>query len=147
MMPNVKGLQQAAATQKLARSGFNNVAVQSDPQSTAPQGQVVNQTPSPGQNYAPSTQVTLYVSGGGVQVPPVTNLPVDSARSELQSYGFQVNIDDTAGPAGTQPGIVWNQNPAQGTTEPKNFTVTIFVQPQATASPSPSASARRRLLD
>jgi serine/threonine-protein kinase len=142
-LPNVQGLQQAAATQKLASAGFNNVSVQSDPQSAEPQGQVVRQTPNPGASYPPSTQVTIYVSGGGVQVPSVTNLPVNSAIQQLNSYGFTYKIDYTQGPVGENipAGTVWSQTPPQGTTEPKGFQVTLLVQPQATASPSASASA------
>ncbi len=138
VLPDVVGDQQLVAQQKLTSAGFINVAIQPDPASTLPSGEVDHMTPSPGGKYAPNTSITLYISGGGIQVPMVTGLTVDSATNELRSYGFQVSIDYNAGPAGTQPGIVWNQNPQQGTTEPKNSVVTLQVQPPATASPTPT---------
>jgi beta-lactam-binding protein with PASTA domain/tRNA A-37 threonylcarbamoyl transferase component Bud32 len=141
LLPNVQGLQQQAAQQKLANNGFNNVVLKPDPQSTLPQGEVDHMSPAPGTKYPPSTQITLYISGGGVQVPEVVNLSVSSATQELAGYGFTWKIISTPGPAGTQPNMVWNQIPQQGTTEPKGFQVTLYVQPQATSSPSPTSSS------
>jgi beta-lactam-binding protein with PASTA domain/tRNA A-37 threonylcarbamoyl transferase component Bud32 len=141
LLPNVQGLQQQAAQQKLANNGFNNVVLKPDPQSTLPQGEVDHMSPAPGSKYPPSTQITLYISGGGVQVPEVVNLSVSSATQELSGYGFTWKIISTPGPAGTQPNMVWNQIPQQGTTEPKGYQVTLYVQPQATSSPSPTTSS------
>jgi serine/threonine-protein kinase len=141
LLPNVQGLQQQAAQQKLANNGFNNVVLKPDPQSTLTQGEVDHMSPTPGTKYPPSTQITLYVSGGGVQVPEVVNLSVSSATQELAGYGFTWKIVSTPGPAGTQPNMVWNQIPQQGTTEPKGFQVTLYVQPQATSSPSPTTTS------
>jgi serine/threonine-protein kinase len=143
LLPNVRGLQQQAAQQKLANAGFNNVTLQSDTQSSLPQGEVDHMTPNPGSQYPPSTQIALYISGGGVQVPEVANLPLNSAIQELTSYGLGYNVDYTQGPTGSSipPGTVWNQNPQQGTTEPRGYKVTLFVQPQPTSSPTPSGGS------
>jgi eukaryotic-like serine/threonine-protein kinase len=145
LLPNVQGLQATVAQQKLSNDGFNSVVVKSDPQSTDPSGEVDHMTPSPGTKYAPDTQITLYVSGGGVQVPQVEGIPVASATQTLAGYDLTWKIEYGAGPAGTQPGYVWNQIPTQGTTEPKGYQVVLQVQPQpsptpTTSSPSPSAS-------
>jgi eukaryotic-like serine/threonine-protein kinase len=141
LLPNVQGLQATAAQQKLSNAGFNNVVVKSDPTSTDPSGEVDHMTPSPGSKYSPDTQITLYVSGGGVQVPQVTGIPVASATQTLAGYNLTWKIEYAAGPAGTQPGYVWNQIPAQGTTEPKGYQVVLQVQPQPTSSPSPTTSS------
>ncbi len=145
LLPNVQGLQATVAQQKLSNDGFNNVVVKSDPQSTDPSGEVDHMTPSPGTKYAPDTQITLYVSGGGVQVPQVEGIPVASATQTLAGYDLTWKIEYAAGPAGTQPGYVWQQIPIQGTTEPKGYQIVLQVQPQpsptpTTSSPSPSAS-------
>ena len=141
LLPNVQGLQATAAQQKLSNAGFNNVVVKSDPTSTDPSGEVDHMTPSPGSKYSPDTQITLYVSGGGVQVPQVTGIPVASATQTLAGYNLTWKIEYAAGPAGTQPGYVWNQIPAQGTTEPKGYQVVLQVQPQPTSSPTPTTSS------
>jgi beta-lactam-binding protein with PASTA domain/tRNA A-37 threonylcarbamoyl transferase component Bud32 len=144
LLPNVQGLQATVAQQKLSNDGFNNVVVKSDPTSTDPSGQVDHMSPSPGSKYPPGTLITLYISGGGVQVPEVTGIPVASATQTLAGYNLTWKIEYAAGPAGTQPGYVWSQIPTQGTTEPKGFQVVLQVQPQATPTPtttSPSPSA------
>ena len=141
LLPNVQGLQATVAQQKLSNDGFNNVVVKSDPQSTDPSGEVDHMTPSPGTKYAPDTQITLYVSGGGVQVPQVEGIPVASATQTLAGYNLTWKIEYAAGPAGTQPGYVWNQIPTQGTTEPKGYQVVLQVQPQPTSSPTPTTSS------
>jgi eukaryotic-like serine/threonine-protein kinase len=139
-IPNVIGMQSAAAQQKLASVGLNNVTTQPDAQSTLPQGEVDHMSPQQGSMVDPSQQITLYISGGGTAVPEVTNIPVSSAIASLQGSGFTYKIDYTPGPSGTQPGLVWQQQPTQGTTEPKGFQVVLLVQPQATSSPSTSPS-------
>jgi eukaryotic-like serine/threonine-protein kinase len=141
LLPNVQGLQATLAQQKLSNAGFNNVVVKSDPKSIDPSGEVDHMTPSPGSKYSPDTQITLYVSGGGVQVPEVEGIPVASATQTLAGYGLTWKIESAAGPAGTQPGYVWNQIPTQGTTEPKGYQVVLQVQPQPTSSPSPTTSS------
>jgi serine/threonine-protein kinase len=139
-VPNVTGMQQAAAQQKLASVGLNNVTTQPDAQSTLPQGQVDHMNPAGGSYVDPNTQITLYVSGGGVQVPSVIGDTAVQAQQILNGQGFQVTINVDPAPPGqpVPPGTVWSQNPAANTAKPSGSTVQIFVQPQP--SPSPSAS-------
>jgi eukaryotic-like serine/threonine-protein kinase len=82
--------------------------------------------------------VDITVCGGGVQVPPVTGLTLQSAETSLKAAGFKYTVETTAGPSGTPPGSVWQQNPQGNTTEPLGYTVTLLVQPAAPPSPSPS---------
>jgi len=139
-VPNVTGMQQAAAQQKLASVGLNNVTTQPDAQSTLPQGQVDHMTPAGGTYVDPNAQITLFVSGGGVQVPSVIGDTAVQAQQILNGQGFQVTINVDPAPAGqpVPPGTVWSQNPAANTAKPSGSTVQIFVQPQA--SPSPTAT-------
>ena len=134
-VPNVEGLSENAAQTKLQNEGFS-VSVQQDTTSTQPAGQVVNQNPSGGTTVAPGSKVTIYVSGAA-NVPNVVGLSQASAQTSLQTAGFKVNAVTSAGPAGTTPGNVWQQNPAANATEAPGTSVTILVQPQA-ATPSPS---------
>jgi eukaryotic-like serine/threonine-protein kinase len=136
-VPNVEGLSENAAQTKLQNEGFS-VSVQQDTTSTQPAGQVVNQNPPGGTSVAPGSKVTIYVSGAS-NVPNVVGLSQASAQTSLQTAGFKVNVVTSAGPAGTTPGYVWQQNPAANTPEAPNTSVTILVQPQlATQSPSPT---------
>jgi serine/threonine-protein kinase len=136
-VPNVEGKQQAAAETTLQNDGFA-VSVQQDTTSTQPQGTVVNQSPVGGTMVAPGSKVTIFVSGAAA-VPNVVGLSGPSAQTSLQSAGFKVTMETVAGPAGTTPGNVWQQNPAANATAAPGTSVTILVQPAA--SPSPSASS------
>ncbi|MBV9379062.1 MAG: Stk1 family PASTA domain-containing Ser/Thr kinase [Streptosporangiaceae bacterium] len=146
-VPNVKGENQTQAESQISAAGLT-YTLQSDPQSTQPQGTVVRTNPPGGTKVPANSQVTLYVSGGGTAVPDVRNIPFNSAYSELTNAGFTVKEDFTAGPAGTNPGIVWSEQPGPNTPEPKGFQVIIYIQPNvqpsqsssATPSPSPSSS-------
>jgi serine/threonine-protein kinase len=95
---------------------------------------VLSSSPKPGTQVNANSSVVLTVSGGGVQVPPVTSLLANSAKDLLVSDGFKVSIQYAAGPSGTTPGYVWSQTPSSGTTAASGSTVTIFVQPAATAT-------------
>jgi eukaryotic-like serine/threonine-protein kinase len=141
-IPNVTGMQSAAAQQKLASVGLNNVQTQPDAQSTLPQGEVDHMSPQPGTLVDPSQQITLYISGGGAPVQSVIGDTAVQAQTILQGQGFKVQTIITAAPANqpVQAGTVWSQNPNPNVVKPTGSTVQIFVQPQATASPSTSPS-------
>jgi serine/threonine-protein kinase len=138
-VPDVEGKPENLAQTTLQNAGFQ-VAMQTDAQSTEPSGTVVNQSPVGGTKVAPGSKVTIFVSGG-VNVPNVVGVPASSAVTLLQNDGFKVNQITAAGPAGTNPGTVWQQTPAANTPAAGGSTVNIYIQPQAaTQSPSPPAS-------
>jgi beta-lactam-binding protein with PASTA domain len=100
---------------------------------------VVNQSPVGTTLVDPGSKVTIFVSGAAT-VPPVVGLSEQSAQTSLQSAGFKVSVQTVAGPAGTAPGSVWQQNPTANATAAPGSSVTLLVQPQA-ASPSPTGSS------
>ncbi|MGH3280903.1 MAG: PASTA domain-containing protein, partial [Trebonia sp.] len=136
-LPSLQGQQGSAAQAQLKKLGFTNVSLVSDPQSTAPANTVDHQTPGPG-SYPSDQQITLYVSGGGMKVPDVTNQTVSEATAILQQDGFTVNVNNTAAPASqmVEPGTVYNQNPSAGQVKQKGTQIQIFVQPQSTSPTS-----------
>jgi beta-lactam-binding protein with PASTA domain/tRNA A-37 threonylcarbamoyl transferase component Bud32 len=138
-VPSLQGKSASQAEQQLTNMGLNYNLV-NDPQSTQPQNTVDHTSPVAGTSVSAGSTVTLYVSGGGTAVPDVTGIPVNSAVASLQNSGFTDKIDYTAGPPGTQPGLVWQQTPQQNTMEPRGYQVVLYVQPQATASPSSGSS-------
>jgi len=135
-VPNVQGKQEVVAETTLQNAGFT-VNVQQDTTSTEPAGTVVSQNPAGDTQVAPGSKVTIYVSGAA-SVPNVVGLSEQSAQTSLQSAGFKVNVQTVAGPAGTTPGSVWQQNPAANATAAPGTNVNILVQPAATPSPSPT---------
>jgi serine/threonine-protein kinase len=141
-LPNLQGQQSSAAQQQLKNAGFSNVSVVSDSQSTLPNNEVDHQSPAPG-SYPPNQAITLYVSGGGIKVPSVTNDTAAEAMATLTGLGFtNVHTVSTAAPASqmVEPGTVYNQTPASGQVVPSSALIQIFVQPQNSSTPTPSNS-------
>jgi eukaryotic-like serine/threonine-protein kinase len=145
-LPNLQGTQVNAALSKLASLGFTNVSQVPDPQSTDPSGEIDHMTPAAG-SYPSNQAITLYVSGGGVQVPNVVGQTATVANTTLTQDGFTVQTTNTPASADQQvpAGTVYSQNPPQGQIEQKGTSITIFVQPQnvtssPTATPSDSTS-------
>ncbi len=146
-IPNVVGDSEPTAQSQLQNLGLN-VTTKTAPNSALAQGKVARTNPPAGTQVKQGSTVVLYVSGGGTQVPSVIGDPQATAQSILKNAGFQVHVVTAAGPAGTAPGTVFQQQPTNGTTAPSGSTVTIFVaaatQPTTaptTASPTPTQPA------
>jgi beta-lactam-binding protein with PASTA domain/tRNA A-37 threonylcarbamoyl transferase component Bud32 len=146
-VPNVVGQNETSATNELQNKGFS-VNEKAQPNSTAPANQVVKQTPPAGTAVSKGSTVTIYVSGGGSQVPPVVGQTQASATQTLENDGFTVNavMSSGSGSQGFSPGTVFRTSPSAGTVLPQGAQVTIFVAQQQTTSPpsptpSPSASS------
>jgi serine/threonine-protein kinase len=141
LLPDVTNQPQDQAQSTLSTAGFTHVTLLTDAQSTLPSGEVDHMTPAPNKKYPPDTQVTLYISGGGVKVPQVVGLSLSSAQATLSSFGLKWTIQQIPGPVGDNiaPLTVWNQNPASNTSVPRGSSVTLFVQPPGpTSSPTPT---------
>jgi eukaryotic-like serine/threonine-protein kinase len=96
--------------------------------SKKPVGQVVAQDPPAGETVDEGTSVLLSVSKGQetVTVPDVLDQTEESARSELEAAGFDVQVVNA--PSDTTPeGFVSAQSPNPGTDAAKGSTVTITV--------------------
>jgi serine/threonine-protein kinase len=137
-VPNVTGESATAAASQLSGLGLN-VTQKPDPASTAPKGQVTRQTPGGQTKVSPGSTVTIYVSGGAVQVPGVVGDSAATAEQILQGAGFQVVPKTVAGPASATPGSVFQQTPAGQSSAAQGSTVTIYIAAQP-ATPSPSAT-------
>jgi serine/threonine-protein kinase len=129
------------AEQAVTSAGLTPVVV-SDTNSTQPQGTIDHTDPPAGTQVAPSSQVKLFVSGGGTSVPSVIGESQQQAEQALKSAGFTPNVVQQDAPSSSQQqlsqGEVWNQSPASGTTEPHGTQITIFVQQSAPANPTPT---------
>jgi eukaryotic-like serine/threonine-protein kinase len=133
----------ASVSTQLQSLGFT-VQEATDNTSQLQSGDVSRVSPPAGQKYAQGTLITLYVSGGGVSVPNVSNGTESYAEATqiLQGDGFTVvpsAISDPSQPI--SPGVVYNQNPPAGTVKPKGTSVTIFYEPlNATPTATPSGT-------
>ncbi|KQU70314.1 Stk1 family PASTA domain-containing Ser/Thr kinase [Phycicoccus sp. Root101] len=113
------------AVKDLTGKGLEVDATQQKNDDTVPKGSVISQTPSSG-NLFKGDKVTLVVSKGPelVKVPDVQGKQEAEAVQMLKDAGFQVKVDRFMGGIF---GTVRSQNPAAGTEQPKNSTVTLVI--------------------
>jgi serine/threonine-protein kinase len=127
-VPNVVGLAQTPALQRLFDAGFDGLV--RFQRSEQPLGRVIAQRPA-GETSAPErSQVVVTVSSGrtpqNADVPDVTGQDEATARDTLEAAGFRVDtIDDTTSDA--DPGTVLDQQPPPGASAPRGATITLWI--------------------
>ena len=94
-VPDVRGLDRAAALERMAGAGIHAAVTDSFRHPTALRGEVLGQTPLAGQLSTATNTVALTVSLGPVRrpVPDVLRLGLNSARTVLEASGFIVVVD------------------------------------------------------
>jgi eukaryotic-like serine/threonine-protein kinase len=138
-VPSVKGQQVTAAEANLSGVGLNFTTT-ANPACTTTANQVLSQSPAASTKVNPGTTVSLTYCGGGTQVPTVTGLSLQSAETSLTAAGFTYTVKTEAGPAGTQPGNVWQQDPPANSNQAPKTQITLLVQPNASPTAAPSQS-------
>jgi serine/threonine-protein kinase len=135
-VPSLVGLTQEQAVAQIEAAELTASIQQQD--DTAPEGQVVGQTPTAAQRIKRGAQVTIFVSSGTLQVPNVVGLSKQSAVNTLKKAGFKpiVAPDPSAPP--DQAGLVTSEFPIGGSTARRGSTVQITVgAPAETVPPTP----------
>ena len=94
-IPDVRGVDRAAALQAVQAAGLHMAVVDSFSHPTAVRGQVLGQSPLAGQLSLAGDTVNLTLSLGPVRrpVPDVVRLREGSARNVLEASGFTVAVD------------------------------------------------------
>jgi eukaryotic-like serine/threonine-protein kinase len=127
-VPEVVGLQQAEAEQRLRDGGFTP-AVQQAPSNDRPVGEVISQDPQPGTEHPEGTTVTITVSSGPSQgqIPDVMGRQQDAAIGILENAGFEVTVEEEDVFNPNDDGRVIDQSPDGGQTGEQGTTVVIVV--------------------
>jgi eukaryotic-like serine/threonine-protein kinase len=114
-VPNVAGLSEADALQRLRSAGLVPGARVRAPSDTLPSGTVIGTQPGPGTRVAVDTVVEVTVSDGPARarVPAVTQRTLAEAVERLREQGFEVEVYEEASPV-IAPGLVVRQVPSAG---------------------------------
>ncbi len=129
VVPDVAGRQVGEAEGILTQAEFT-VAQQQEFSGSVPAGTVIRTDPPANTELEKESTVTLFVSAGPDQVivPAVTEKTEDTARSELETAGFTVVVEDEVlVPGDPDDGRVISQDPAGGQRADRGSTVTIRV--------------------
>jgi serine/threonine-protein kinase len=126
-VPQVVGIPFAQASSELQAKGFKVERVDQD--SNDPADTVLRQDPPANSSAPKGSTITLTVSRGPqtTQVPDVTTLDADTARSTLEQSGFNVKVAKQQTNDPSQENVVLDQKPAPNAQAKPGSTVTIFV--------------------
>jgi beta-lactam-binding protein with PASTA domain len=122
-MPNVIGLKEDVAAQRIDDNGLKSVPRTG--QSDRPQGVVFAQTPGAGTQLDEGQTVTISISAGRQAVPNVTGLQEQQAVQQLDSAGLKSQVRRVA--SSRPKGVVLAQSPDAGVVAASGTTVTLTV--------------------
>jgi serine/threonine-protein kinase len=134
-VPNVVGLSEEEARERLQQAGLKVGAVTEQTAEDAEPGEVLRQFPEADRDVDRGTEVDLVVAGEQT-VPSVVGRNQEDATAILEDAGYRVAVNST--PDDEVPeGQVISQEPIAGTELPEGETVTILVSegPEARAMP------------
>ncbi len=147
-VPDVENLAVGRAEQLLTTKGFTSVVRQSSSAPAgSPQSVVFNQSPQPGTQVKPGSQVILYVPPSTLTMPDVSGDSLEAATATLGGAPYFLTVatpqNCTGDEIGAQPtATVCVTSPAAGSPVTPHSTVTVYIEPaQVTQSPSPSPSS------
>ncbi len=115
-MPAVVGLQREAAEKALKDAHFEVGKVSEEYSEDTEAGEVMKASEDEGAQLAPGTKVDLTVSKGRepIRIPDHTGGDADTAKSELEDLGFNVNVTEESS-SDVESGKVIRQDPKNGT--------------------------------
>jgi beta-lactam-binding protein with PASTA domain len=131
-VPDLIGRTAGEAERELSSRGLGRLVTSELPHPSAPTGQVVAQSPLPGQQLRAGADVRVALSSGRPRglVPDVTGFSAERAEALLRRLGFDVSRADEESFAPT--GRVVRTSPAAGSTVviPSGVTLIISAGPQ-----------------
>jgi eukaryotic-like serine/threonine-protein kinase len=124
-IPEVAGMREQRARDRLERAGFEEIAVERETSEEVEAGRVIRTEPREGTEVAIDQEILLVVSSGTdtATVPSVVGMDRIAATAELQDAGFLVNADSTH--ADEPENQVIRQIPAGGATLERGEVVRI----------------------
>jgi eukaryotic-like serine/threonine-protein kinase len=125
-VPELAGLTLAEATARLESSGFKLTTTSTVSDPIVPEGKIIEQEPAAGEALEKGGVVAVRISGGpgDVEVPRVTGMTAQQAKSALEKAGFKPVIQWT-NVAESQGLIVLRQMPAAGQKAKKGSDIEI----------------------
>ncbi|MCF2533171.1 PASTA domain-containing protein [Yinghuangia soli] len=126
VMPDVIGLQQAEAEQKLEDRQFV-VRVEIVPNSNSPKGTVTSASVRAGEVRPVGSTVTIRVQDGKVQVPDVTGMDEERARNTLANAGLDASFTTQRTSDSNQYKKVIRTDPSAGTSTSTETLVTVYL--------------------
>jgi serine/threonine-protein kinase len=128
-VPDVTNQTLNQATALIEENGFVLGTVDYVYNDTVPEGNVISQSPTAGSKQASGTKISLSVSQGveQVEVPDLSNMTADEARSALQKAGLKYEAGAAEHSDTVKENHVVRQSPKAGEKVDKNSKVTYYL--------------------
>jgi beta-lactam-binding protein with PASTA domain/predicted Ser/Thr protein kinase len=139
-VPNVKGLDQNAATDQLQQAGLQigNVTTKDG---NYDKGTVISTKPGIGSSVTKGTKVNLTIASGQVALGDLKGQTQNQAQNALRKLGLPALVETRPANPGEQVGVVVQQKPGKGLVDVgTQVKITVTTAP-ATPTPSPTPSA------
>ena len=136
-VPELEGLSQQEAIDKLADAGLRNGEVSTENDPEAESGTVISSDPAEGEQVKPGTAVNLVISSGDVEVPDVRGDSRDEARDRLVNLGLKVRTQ-TEETNDAEPGLVISQSIPPGSKVAVGTRITIVIAEEPDETPTPT---------
>lgn len=145
-VPDIGGLDLAAATTAIESSGFELGSVDYDRGSTETSGTVISQQPSPGESAASGSAIHLVIAGGEPrEVPELTGIDVGAAIIAAEQAGLSAAVTVEEHSETVPETFVISQLPAPGATAPEGSTIELVIS--LGTPPPPSDTLTMSLVD
>lgn len=111
-VPDVEGISQKAAVNKLEKAGFERIKVVTKSSDSVPEGQVISQSPDSGTKAASTIAITIVVSSGPEETEapeteaPETEAPDEPEETEEPDEPEETESPDTEAPETEAPDTV-----------------------------------------
>jgi serine/threonine-protein kinase len=142
LVPDVINQSEESAVAEIERAGLTP-SVEAEPSSDVEEGLVIAQEPDPGTEVEAGDEVVILVSEGPEpqSMPNVIDQDGGEAEAMLESepYLLEVTVEETVCPGATPPGVVCEQDPAEGTEVEPGDSATLFVQEGSASLEAPFA--------
>ena len=127
-VPDVKGMSQNDAREKLTQSGFKvQASVQTEDSINIDKDKVTRTDPAAGTSQPKGTSIMLYVSSGMTKVPDgLVGQTKDAALKTLQDAQFNVTVEETYSDS-VEAGLVVSVNPGSNTSVTQRSSVTLAI--------------------
>lgn len=148
-VPNVLSLTRSDAEKAILASGLQVGDVTQQPSDTIPLGSVISQDPEALTNAKANSKVNLVISSGkadkkDVQVPDLKGQTQADAKDNLKKAGLVAIIGEPEETTEVEPGLVYKQSIAAGTTVKEGTKVTLVTAVAPTQSTVPDVVGMSR---
>jgi serine/threonine-protein kinase len=125
-VPDVREMRVTDATRALEQADLTLSVGDSFPNAARPAGSILAQSPLPGQEVSPGTEIRVIIAAGEdrPRVPNVDGMPIAEASRTLRVAGFDFSVVNV--PVEGETGTVISMSPAAGT--PVALPVTIRLE-------------------